>query len=79
MTDFNLLRLHHWRTNSLLYYILFSKLMYYCSQIKPVRDSMNEALQSWKKIAGKGDGSPDDSKPSSGRMFDLSVIICFLS
>ncbi|OIV95542.1 hypothetical protein TanjilG_10930 [Lupinus angustifolius] len=35
------------------------------SQIKPVRDSMNEALQLWKKIAGKGDGSPDDSKPSS--------------
>ncbi|XP_019419979.1 PREDICTED: microtubule-associated protein TORTIFOLIA1-like [Lupinus angustifolius] len=34
-------------------------------KIKPVRDSMNEALQLWKKIAGKGDGSPDDSKPSS--------------
>ncbi|XP_019425394.1 PREDICTED: microtubule-associated protein TORTIFOLIA1-like [Lupinus angustifolius] len=34
-------------------------------KIKPVRDSMNEALQLWKKIAGKGDGSPDDSKTSS--------------
>ncbi|KAG5094173.1 hypothetical protein AAZX31_18G097200 [Glycine max] len=34
-------------------------------KIKPVRDSINEALQLWKKIAGKGDGSPDDSKPSS--------------
>ncbi|KAE9591042.1 putative MT-associated protein TORTIFOLIA1/SPIRAL2 [Lupinus albus] len=33
-------------------------------KIKPVRDSMNEALQLWKKIAGKGDGSPDDSKTS---------------
>jgi len=53
--------------------------MYYCPQIKPVRDSINEALQLWKKITGKGDGSPDDSKPSSGRMFELSVIICFLS
>nr|KYP60881.1 Microtubule-associated protein TORTIFOLIA1 [Cajanus cajan] len=34
-------------------------------KIKPVRDSINEALQLWKKIAGKGDASPDDSKPSS--------------
>ncbi|XP_061355340.1 microtubule-associated protein TORTIFOLIA1-like [Gastrolobium bilobum] len=34
-------------------------------KIKPVRDSMTEALQLWKKIAGKGDGSPDDSKPLS--------------
>ncbi|QCD78375.1 Armadillo-type fold [Vigna unguiculata] len=34
-------------------------------KIKPVRDSINEALQLWKKITGKGDGSPDDSKPSS--------------
>lgn len=34
-------------------------------KIKPVRDSINEALQLWKKIAGKGDGTPDDSKPSS--------------
>ncbi|KAK7387060.1 hypothetical protein VNO78_27549 [Psophocarpus tetragonolobus] len=32
-------------------------------KIKPVRDSMNEALQLWKKISGRGD--PDDSKPSS--------------
>ncbi|QHO18274.1 uncharacterized protein DS421_11g319070 [Arachis hypogaea] len=35
-------------------------------KIKPVRDSMTEALQLWKNIAGKGDGSPDDSKPVSG-------------
>lgn len=35
-------------------------------KIKPVRDSMTEALQLWKKIAGKGDGSPDESKPLSG-------------
>lgn len=27
---------------------------------------MTEALQLWKKIAGKGDGSPDESKPLSG-------------
>lgn len=53
--------------------------MYYCPQIKPVRDSINEALQLWKKISGKGDGSPDDSKPSSGRMLELSVIFSFLS
>ncbi|MED6184113.1 hypothetical protein PIB30_044305 [Stylosanthes scabra] len=35
-------------------------------KIKPVRDSMTEALQLWKNIAGKEDGSPDDSKPVSG-------------
>ncbi|CAI0379989.1 unnamed protein product [Linum tenue] len=35
-------------------------------KIKPVRDSMNEALQLWKKIAGKGgDGVSDDQKASS--------------
>ncbi|KAJ1375234.1 Armadillo-type fold [Sesbania bispinosa] len=34
-------------------------------KIKPVRDSMTEALQLWKKIAGKGDGSPHASKPMS--------------
>ncbi|XP_054819810.1 microtubule-associated protein TORTIFOLIA1-like [Prosopis cineraria] len=34
-------------------------------KIKPVRDSMTEALQLWKKIAGKGDGATDDSKPST--------------
>ncbi|KAH8494568.1 hypothetical protein H0E87_021099 [Populus deltoides] len=33
-------------------------------KIKPVRDSMTEALQLWKKIAGKG-GAPDDQKSSS--------------
>ncbi|XP_050247007.1 microtubule-associated protein TORTIFOLIA1 [Quercus robur] len=34
-------------------------------KIKPVRDSITEALQLWKKIAGKGgDVSPDDEKPS---------------
>lgn len=31
-------------------------------QIKPVRDSMLEALQHWKKIAGKEDGATDDQK-----------------
>ncbi|CAI0437152.1 unnamed protein product [Linum tenue] len=37
-----------------------------CLNIKPVRDSMNEALQLWKKIAGKGgDGVSDDQKASS--------------
>ena len=31
--------------------------------MKPVRDSMTEALQLWKKIAGKGeDGAADDQK-----------------
>lgn len=34
------------------------------SQIKPVRDSMLEALQHWKKIAGKEDGATDDQKAS---------------
>ncbi|KAJ6332787.1 hypothetical protein OIU77_008774 [Salix suchowensis] len=34
-------------------------------KIKPVRDSMTEALQSWKKIAGKGESVPDDQKSSS--------------
>ncbi|KAG6634584.1 microtubule-associated protein TORTIFOLIA1 isoform X1 [Carya illinoinensis] len=34
-------------------------------KIKPVRESMAEALQLWKKISGKGDGSPDDKTPSS--------------
>uniref|UniRef100_A0A5B6ZP01 Putative microtubule-associated protein TORTIFOLIA1 n=1 Tax=Davidia involucrata TaxID=16924 RepID=A0A5B6ZP01_DAVIN len=39
-------------------------------KIKPVRDSMIEALQLWKKIAGKGgDGVSDDQKASShGRL-----------
>ncbi|KAL3639948.1 hypothetical protein CASFOL_014916 [Castilleja foliolosa] len=34
-------------------------------KIKPVRESMNEALQHWKKIAGKGDGSSDENKVPS--------------
>uniref|UniRef100_A0A7N0TZU4 TOG domain-containing protein n=1 Tax=Kalanchoe fedtschenkoi TaxID=63787 RepID=A0A7N0TZU4_KALFE len=34
-------------------------------KIKPVRDSMTEALQLWKKLAGKGDGGPDEQKTSS--------------
>ncbi|XP_022879963.1 microtubule-associated protein TORTIFOLIA1-like [Olea europaea var. sylvestris] len=34
-------------------------------KIKPVRDSMTEALQLWMKIAGKGDGSSDDQKALS--------------
>ncbi|KAL6553413.1 hypothetical protein OROGR_007255 [Orobanche gracilis] len=34
-------------------------------KVKPVRESMNEALQLWKKIAGKGDGSSDENKTSS--------------
>ncbi|KAG8386146.1 hypothetical protein BUALT_Bualt03G0118700 [Buddleja alternifolia] len=34
-------------------------------KIKPVRDSMTEALQLWKKIAGKEDGSSDEHKASS--------------
>lgn len=34
-------------------------------KIKPVRDSMTEALQLWKKIAGKaGDGTSDEGKAS---------------
>ncbi|CAN4117796.1 unnamed protein product [Withania somnifera] len=33
-------------------------------KIKPVRDSMLEALQHWKKIAGKEDGATDDHKSS---------------
>ncbi|CBI26604.3 unnamed protein product, partial [Vitis vinifera] len=34
-------------------------------KIKPVRDSMTEALQLWKKVAGKGDGVSDDQKATS--------------
>ncbi|PKI55864.1 hypothetical protein CRG98_023745 [Punica granatum] len=34
-------------------------------KIKPVRDSMLEALQLWKKILGKGDGGTDDQKSVS--------------
>ncbi|CAI9088448.1 OLC1v1022776C1 [Oldenlandia corymbosa var. corymbosa] len=34
-------------------------------KIKPVRDSITEALQLWKKIAGKGDGASDDQKNSA--------------
>ncbi|CAM8906270.1 unnamed protein product [Rhodiola kirilowii] len=34
-------------------------------KIKPVRDSMTEALQLWKKLAGKGDGGRDEQKSSS--------------
>ncbi|KAL0320782.1 UNVERIFIED_CONTAM: Microtubule-associated protein TORTIFOLIA1 [Sesamum radiatum] len=34
-------------------------------KVKPVRESMSEALQQWKKIAGKGDGSSDENKASS--------------
>ncbi|KAK4344518.1 hypothetical protein RND71_034694 [Anisodus tanguticus] len=33
-------------------------------KIKPVRDSMLEALQHWKKIVGKEDGATDDQKAS---------------
>ncbi|KAK1581894.1 hypothetical protein Q3G72_010031 [Acer saccharum] len=33
-------------------------------KIKPVRDSLTEALQLWKKIAGKGDAGSDDQKGS---------------
>ncbi|KAK4768037.1 hypothetical protein SAY87_003178 [Trapa incisa] len=34
-------------------------------KIKPVRDSMLEALQLWRNIFGKGDGCPDDQKSVS--------------
>ncbi|GER56590.1 potyviral helper component protease-interacting protein 2 [Striga asiatica] len=34
-------------------------------KVKPVRESMTEALQIWKKISGKGDGPSDENKPSS--------------
>lgn len=34
-------------------------------KIKPVRDSMMEALQLWKKNFGKGDGGSDDQKSAS--------------
>ncbi|KAI4306071.1 hypothetical protein L6164_029381 [Bauhinia variegata] len=44
-------------------------------KIKPVRDSMTEALQAWKKIAGKGDGASDDPKASSdGENPQLAVL-----
>ncbi|GLT83521.1 hypothetical protein SLE2022_018070 [Rubroshorea leprosula] len=34
-------------------------------KIKPVRDSMTEAIRLWKKIAGKGDGFVEDQKALS--------------
>jgi len=54
-------------------------------QIKPVRDSITEALQLWKNIAGKGDGSPDDNKPTHGKhvtnvlFFKISLGYIFVS
>ncbi|CAA0813952.1 Microtubule-associated protein TORTIFOLIA1 [Striga hermonthica] len=33
-------------------------------KVKPVRESMTEALQTWKKLCGKGDGSSDENKAS---------------
>lgn len=48
------------------------------SQIKPVRESITEALQLWKKLAGKGDGSSDEHQTSShgrGRMMVLLISI----
>ena len=43
--------------------------------MKPVRDSMTEALQLWKKIAGKGeDGDADDQKALSHGKY---VSYCF--
>ncbi|XVF03916.1 hypothetical protein REPUB_Repub05bG0034900 [Reevesia pubescens] len=54
-------------------------------RMKPVRDSMTEALQLWKKIAGKGeDGAADDqkalshdsvSKGKGGSIPDKAVVI----
>ncbi|XP_073122244.1 microtubule-associated protein TORTIFOLIA1 isoform X2 [Henckelia pumila] len=43
-------------------------------KIKPARESMTEALQIWKKIAGKGDGSSDDNKASSHDRNDLTSL-----
>ncbi|KAG6790606.1 hypothetical protein POTOM_006764 [Populus tomentosa] len=47
-------------------------------KIKPVRDSMTEALQLWKKIAGKGEGVPDDQKSSSlgGYSCNTFLFVC---
>ncbi|KAK8300764.1 hypothetical protein V6Z11_D05G411400 [Gossypium hirsutum] len=47
-------------------------------RMKPVRDAMNEALQLWKKIAGKGDdGGIDDQKSHGkcGTIPDKAVVI----
>ncbi|KAG4149986.1 hypothetical protein ERO13_D05G367300v2 [Gossypium hirsutum] len=48
-------------------------------RMKPVRDAMNEALQLWKKIAGKGDdGGIDDQKSHEGKcgtIPDKAVVI----
>ncbi|CAK9179621.1 unnamed protein product, partial [Ilex paraguariensis] len=40
--------------------------------IKPVRDSVTEALQLWKKIAGKGDGAADDQDGENSEYAELS-------
>lgn len=48
-------------------------------QIKPVRESMTEALQLWKKIAGKGeDEDPDDQKASSRGRHVYTYIFIFI-
>ncbi|XP_012443752.1 microtubule-associated protein TORTIFOLIA1 isoform X3 [Gossypium raimondii] len=48
-------------------------------RMKPVRDAMTEALQLWKKIAGKGDdGAIDDQKSHEGKcgtIPDKAVVI----
>ncbi|CAK9138066.1 unnamed protein product [Ilex paraguariensis] len=41
-------------------------------KIKPVRDSVTEALQLWKKIAGKGDGAADDQDGENSEYAELS-------
>lgn len=39
---------------------------------------MNEALQIWKKIAGKDDGASEDQKASSqGEQFNISIVLKF--
>lgn len=41
-------------------------------QIKPVRDSMTEALQLWKKLAGITDGAAESQNASQGVLSCLS-------
>ena len=47
--------------------------------MKPVRDSMTEALQLWKKIAGKGeDGDADDQKALSHGKYVSYMLLSFM-
>ena len=44
-------------------------------QIRPVRDSMTEALQLWKKLAGNTDGAAESQNESQGVVIRLPFLL----